>query len=538
MSHSGLSSSSIELLESRIAPAGVVTLDIDKEGYVLTGDAAANDLLITQDGNEISITPQNGTQILNKISGDSVSSDATVGIVMFMNRLSIDMGGGADALSLENLSLPGDLKIDTGFNDKLGVNDLDRLYISRLRVAGDLVVNAWGGTFEIWDNIFYVGGNADIFSSAHTFRAQVNSFYVGDSLRMTAALLQGTDRFSLDALSFLVYNNLEIETNLYAVDAPADAVLMEVSDMFKVGGRFHVVNDPLAKGSLSIDAGVVDITGKVLIDNQASDAALNFSLRTNTLQLHSGLTVVSGSTAPTSVEVFGELVKIGGPGSAKLPKSGGALAFVASNLFIRGNVNFVTGGTGNLHIEGPGDIIGKISAKLGNGSGEVTVKGGLGLSRLFFNGLKVTTPAKVPAAAGGVDINVDDVRIFGPSTLLLGAGADTVHINDGDFLGTVLIATGDGNDVVNLHTTGTNSSVFYGGVGVALGDGDDTLTLGRFDVRRAGEGPTVTFFGLKGFDGGTGNDTYVVDGRNVEFLKSPSKPVQASPLVRNFETRA
>ncbi|MHA3773181.1 hypothetical protein ACXR0O_16735 [Verrucomicrobiota bacterium sgz303538] len=537
MSLSGLSSS-IELLESRIAPAGVVTLDFDKFGYVLTGDAAANDLRITQDGNEITIVPQNGTQILNKLGGDSVPSDATLGIVMFLNRLSIDMGGGADVLTLQDLSLPGDLRIDTGFNDNLGTNDLDTVEISRLRVAGNLTVNAWGGAFDVRDNIFYVGGNADIFSSAHTFTTEVNSFFVGGNFKASVALGQSTDRFSLNALSFIVYNNFDFAPDIFAVDAPADAISMEISDLFNVGGSFHVAKSKFGNGSLTIDVDVMDVTGKLFIDNQSADKSLNFNLSANALQLHSGITVASKSTAPTTVDAFAELVKIDGPVSVKLPKSAGELSIVANNLFIKGNVNLVTGGTGNLRIEGPGDILGKISATLGNGSGEVSVKGGVGFSRLFFNGLKVTTPAKLPASAVGANITVDAVRIFGPSTMLLGPGADTVNMNDGDFFGPVFVSTGNGNDLVNLHTTGSSDSVFYGGAGVALGNGDDILTLGKVNVATAGAGPTVTFFGPKAFDGGSGNDTYVVDGRNVEFLKSPAKPVQSSPLVRNFEIKA
>ncbi|RYD58516.1 MAG: hypothetical protein EOP83_20790, partial [Verrucomicrobiaceae bacterium] len=56
-------SSSLELLESRIAPAGIITLDSDGFAFYLTGDDAGNELEVTQDGFALTLTPLNGTLI-------------------------------------------------------------------------------------------------------------------------------------------------------------------------------------------------------------------------------------------------------------------------------------------------------------------------------------------------------------------------------------------------------------------------------------------------------------------------------------------
>jgi hypothetical protein len=98
--------SPVEALEARVFLSGTVLASVVQGSLHIRGDAAANAIVVDQAGltaNQVRITGTSGTTINNQ-SGPIVLSGITHGS-------SIRMGGGADNLTLTNLSLPGNVSI-------------------------------------------------------------------------------------------------------------------------------------------------------------------------------------------------------------------------------------------------------------------------------------------------------------------------------------------------------------------------------------------------------------------------------------------
>lgn len=521
---------SLELLESRIAPAGIITLEENAFGYILSGDAQANDLVISQDGLEITLTPQGGTQILNKFAGETVASTVPVTIRLMDDSLSIRMGDGADVLALEALTLPSDLNIEMGFD-----TSADALTISdKLHVGGDLSVVLNAGTASISADVLHVAYSANIVSFAETFTVTVGSFYVGEDLSVMAAIRDDGDTFTLNAVNFFVYDDFALSPNVLATNAPLDAVSVNVGSTLSVGGNLQVVTNGIGDANVVITSDTMILSEKVIVANNSgsTNKELSLHLGASVIRMDGGLSVTSKSLAPSQVSLETDLVIIDGPVSVKLPKSAGELRILSETLQIGGNVNFATKGAGTLQIEGGGDIYGNVTASLGSGTGEVALTGAVDRP-LIFGGLKVSAPGKnVPSL--GIGVLLQDVSAYGKVSLLLGRGADLININDAVFRSAVTLSTGDGADTVNIHTEGSSISEFRKGLGVLLGGGDDALTLGRAEAYNFPS--SLLLYGPKAFNGGTGTDSYLASGRNVKFYKSFPKDLEAAPVVRAFES--
>ena len=534
-------SSSLELLESRIAPAGIITLESDGFTFFLTGDEAGNELEITQSGFELTLTPQNGTQILNKLTPNSSPVSDPVTISLLNNdlanklgaNLNIELGGGADILNLDSLTIPDSLRVDMGSADVAEGSD-ERLSISNLSVGYNLDLSSESGQISILGSL-YVGLRADIFSDVESFIVGVDDFFVGGDLEIDAILDNDNDTFRIFADALFVYDGFDLYANIYAANPLRDAVAIETGSFFTVGGAFRVQNDGTGgESAVLIATDVFDIAGPLLVENFSTDPedTLGLLINADVLRLNGGLLFTSASPAPSTVEIGAGLAIIDGPVTAKLSKGSGELSIVASNLTIQGNVSFASKGTGNLHLEGAGDVFGKVSASLGNGAGTVGIFGSSG-GELAISGLNITTPKKLPASVSGAEIRVEDVVVFGKANLKLGRGNDIIGIHDTVITARTVISTGDGSDTVNLHTDGNSSSEFRGGLGVSLGSGDDFLRLGRLET--FSEATALFLYGAKKFDGGSGTDLYSAENRNVQFLKSITKKVALNPVVRAFE---
>lgn len=529
--------SSLELLESRIAPAGVITLKAGNFAYILTGDAAANDLLITQNGAEITLTPQNGTEIRDE-RGTPVQQTTPITLRLAENDLFIDMGKGADALSLSGLTLPYNLSVNMGEADEPSA--IDELEISNLRVGSKLSLVSEQGTVSISGEVFHVGFDTEIFSAANNFSLDVDSFYVGEDLRVDAIISNDPDTFTLSANKMVVYGNFDLVANIFADDPSPDAVTVGTvgaTQLINVGGNLRVLNDSFGRSAVAIGAENVVVSGKLIVENKSDDIneTLDLLIEADTIRLDGGLSITSKSTALTNVALDAvDSFIIDGPVTAKLTKSAGSLSIVSGGMLqISKSVNFSTKGDGLLTIQGGGDIFGKVTASLGSGNGEVTIRGA-DLQPLRFDGLTVKSPAKLPVTGSGTEVTVEDVSLFGNVSLLLGRGDDTVTINDSIFRSRVSISTGDGDDIVNIHTAGTFSSEFRGGLSISLGAGEDDLTLGKEEAFN--ENTALLIYGVNGINGGSGPDTYLATGRNLQFFKSFRNQTPFIPLVKGFES--
>ena len=123
---------SIEALETRIAPAGVVNVAFAGGSFTLTGDALDNVLTITATGpNVLTFSPGGGTTFT---SGLPLSVfDPATGIFHgdITGKFTANLGAGNDTLFLANVTIPGKLDV----NDLIGNNNLT---LNNTRIGGDL----------------------------------------------------------------------------------------------------------------------------------------------------------------------------------------------------------------------------------------------------------------------------------------------------------------------------------------------------------------------------------------------------------------
>jgi hypothetical protein len=101
----------IERLEGRIAPAGIITVELTNGILTLTGDGADNSVSV-EGGltNQIRVTGMTGTT-LNNATDTELGFDLPAGGLRGIN---VDLNAGGDTLSLTNLKTRLDIDIDLG----------------------------------------------------------------------------------------------------------------------------------------------------------------------------------------------------------------------------------------------------------------------------------------------------------------------------------------------------------------------------------------------------------------------------------------
>src|SRR4051812_16326477 len=99
---SSSSHSRIEILECRVAPAGIVTAHLVGGVLTLTGDGAANDLSLIAVGPNASTFVGNGGTL---ITLNGAAPLATVSIPVAVSKVTANLGGGNDAFTLLSMQL-------------------------------------------------------------------------------------------------------------------------------------------------------------------------------------------------------------------------------------------------------------------------------------------------------------------------------------------------------------------------------------------------------------------------------------------------
>ncbi len=126
---------SFESLEDRLALAGNVTAALFSGGLLVTGDNSANAILVEQ----IDVDSFRVTGLGTRVNG-SFSPQRVDGVV---NGIGIDMRGGADAVTLRNLTVPGE-----GLGILLGDGN-DALLMTRVTVLGACGIDGGSGSDAI-----------------------------------------------------------------------------------------------------------------------------------------------------------------------------------------------------------------------------------------------------------------------------------------------------------------------------------------------------------------------------------------------------
>ena len=145
--------SSLELLECRIAPAGVVKVTVTAGVLNLEGDPAANDVTVAETApGVLAITGNHETQV--SFAG---VTDTSASVTLPVTTLTADLGGGNDVLALKNLTLTKDVTVTDGSgSDTVTIGNNADLAKASFKSSVKIVGGTENDTFNDNMNIYAV----------------------------------------------------------------------------------------------------------------------------------------------------------------------------------------------------------------------------------------------------------------------------------------------------------------------------------------------------------------------------------------------
>lgn len=509
-------SSVLESLESRLAPAGIVTLSMSAGVLTLNGDSLGNDLQITESGSDWTITSQAGGDTLFRMNGGPALASITFAAPL---SLKANLGAGNDDVLISQALLPGTLNIDGGEGN-------DAVDLTGTSIGGTATVRLGNGSdyFTAGGNLYFGKGlSVDLGTGQNTFDVNATSLLSNGSI---SAIAGGTaiekQTFILAAELGDVKGNVSLRTSTVS---QTDFVIGALSDdSLRVSGGLSLIS---GSGDDKVTlAGSIETLGTFAMNlGNGSNGVLSSSaalLKANALSYVGGAGLDSVTLASQAIQVAGSLSFNGGAGTNLLDLN------PAATLRVGGGLNY-TGGTGNdtLLIDGPSAVIGGaviMNASSGNNAlgfnavsgsaGAVTFVAGAGndvvdVGQFEGDSSLITVRGNVTlnTGTGSADLMIRDADIYGNltvNTAVAFGGIDTVRLIDSDFRGNVginltgtaesdvvvrdgvfdravTINTGSGDDYVAFDTdTDVSSiySVFDGYVRINLGNGNDIFAAG------------------------------------------------------------
>ncbi|MES2735984.1 MAG: hypothetical protein V4672_06675 [Verrucomicrobiota bacterium] len=537
-------SSVLETLESRLAPAGLVTLNLTAAGALtITGDADHNDFVITESGDQWTITALAGgaTDTQFRLNGGAASTSLTFDAPLSVKAI---LGAGNDEMILDGISLPGALNVNTGDGD-----DILDLTSTALGGTATVVMGTGGDYFTAGGDLFFGRGlSVNLGNGSNTFEVNAASLTSNGNI---SALAGGTvsegQEFLFKTGVGQVNGALTLRTTTHSFtdfeigDSLTDSLTVTKAMTLQALGGEDIVT---LRGDLNV--------GGLLALRMGNGA--NTVITTNLDELSSRGFIYTGGSGVDDFLLEAREVIIEGNFAFSAGSGTNKLDVFTSEYFGASGALTYTGGIGqdDLVLDGPEVFVGGIvtmNASSGSNSlgvnavaasvGGVRYTGGTGTDIVDigqFEGnsdlITVRGGVSISTGAGDSEVMVRNGFIEGNLSVITGAGfgyVDTVQFLESDFLSNVgvslrgnadsdvivrdsifdrnvTVATGNGVDYVQFDTdTAVSSikSIFHGYVRVLLGNGDDVFL--------AGHNPVVDTVGneFKSYidvDGGAGYD--------------------------------
>jgi hypothetical protein len=529
--NSSLLSSSFELLEDRIAPAGIITVVENAPGdFTLTGDLLDNAIIIFQttpgsfrfEGFTGTVLDPGGVSSmdftkLTKLTfiGNGGGDTLTINNVSTLSSLTMDGGGGADFFTATNVAIKGEADFSCGagldgirfdgLTTKIGGNlkvtdNLDGMQLDlhalstviggSLIVAGgtgqDFVFGDSEGTLNIGKGIDFDAGSAGGGQLALNFKTTqtIGKLPTGESVLFDA----GADSFGLSILG----GDSILTGGVRVTGSPQ-------MDIIQLGGAVRGLKiGKLPTGeSLAIDAGAgpdsVSINAASILF--AGGIEFNGGAGPNSLNLAS----TNGKTAIGKLSTGHSIHYVGGLNSD-------FLSIDASILKLAGGIEMAAG-------EGPNSFA--LTA-----FGGVAAFGKLpsGASLKYTGGADADTINLLGAAnvfAGGIDFAAGD-GVNSISANSLSGSLRLGKLADGASLKYV---GGSGGDTVNINC---NFFGLAGGLDFSGGAGSNSVTLsgpnGKLLLGKLTTGQSVKYTGGPNDDTFTGNFAATTLAGGLEFL--------------------
>ncbi len=521
---------SIEHLEARIAPAGLVLAVYDPATHelALTGDDLDNKIAIFQISKFTWRIEGRDTAGLDPVLETAINvlgeTQFDVGTIA---KLTIATAGGNDRLEITNLTTLTSVNVDTGAGD-------DSVKTEGFVVKGNAFFATGAGvdTVEFDGLVGKISGNLGISDTADglTFTFRAEQATVGGSVTYVGSS-------AADILTMTTDTMLKIGKRIdFTANGGSDRLTFGSEGTISIGrdamGRSIIYNGGIGNDRIAIGSSSVSILGSVeMTGDLGNDRITLDGLKISVGKSRAGVSVqLVGGDGKDQIGIHGSTVKVGGlvsldgglgddlldlSGNHNLTLKGGAhfdggagfdeFKVGADNLLVTGNFLFEGGDDfDQADIEANGSIKGAVTLHLGGALIDEQFVGIRGRSGLP-NSLKITgaVTADTTGDAATTDlIKLTNVSIGGALTVSLGEGASSVDFDNVN-AGAVSIDTRGGNDDVVIEGDGNYGiSTFRKLATILLGVGDDSLTIGD-----GSEDNLVRFLANIIADGGDGTDT-------------------------------
>lgn len=552
--------SRLEALETRLAPAGLVTITLANGVLTIAGDPRDNIVEITESSPGIwRAQDLSGSGTEFAFNGQPPSS--AVSFFIPTGGVKVDLKEGNDNFNLGGLDIAGALTVtDKAGNDDLGLFETrvsgavkidlgsgdDTAAFSRTSIGGALSFKMGSGDDGVaLGSGYYQAVTVDLGTGTNTFgldageplriQGNLNVVSAGGALETTSmvlatdnALIHGNVSLKVLAGSsqvdfgFFVGNHLRIAGNLSLQTAAGNDQIRLTEDL-TVGGQLSL---KLGEGDNAVSStGLKTFSlGSLAYTGGKGDDVLD--LRGTIGTIAGSVTTSLGSGGTNVVDVNPATSLIIGGGFSYKGSTGNDLLFISGpRAEIHGAVNFTgLSGTNSLSLVPVLGRFGPITATggaqtdlftLGSFSGgtvEITVLGKVSVNHSSGPSSLVVSDvthhgALSVANAGGTNMYIQDSQMNGPVTLkATGNSISFFDISNTTFVGAFSLTTGGGADTVLLDaSTGTSRlNLFRSQSTISLGAGDDFF--------RAGDTPVApnqgnAFGGVLTVSGGSGTDT-------------------------------
>lgn len=469
----------IERLEGRIAPAGIVTVDLTNGILTLTGDVDGNSVSVEAGlTNQIRVTGLTGTT-LNNATDTELGFDLPSGGLRGIN---VDLGNGGDVLSLTNLKTRRDIDVDLG--DGINVANFFNLNARNFTIAGgsgnDTVTFLFSGRTVVRGGLeFTAGDGVNTLSIASEAKIAKGISYVGGS---------GTDTFVITASKLTVNGGIDL-----ALGSGASTVALLSNGTVNGPIRVTSLDDPAVSNTLAVNTTFSRINGDVIIDFGASTNSVNL-LALVSLSIAGKLTIDGGAGDDTvvinglDVAIAGGVSFVGGAGTNSFTNN--AKRFTTNSLSINGDLD---GDTVTLH--NFVTVRRSASFALGDGTNSLASDGNARFGALDYAGGSNSDFVAFPPSG--------TLQVLAKSQFDLGAGTGTLSVASvaAAFGGPIAITSADaGADTFNVGFASTLLRI-ANGIMVDLGDGA-THTFGLSGSASFQCNGTISY------DGGPGADAF------------------------------
>ena len=486
----------IEALESRIAPAGVITVAIKSGALIVTGDAMDNSMAVIPLGG--------GTYLLQGTNGTTITSPTGMPITTLSNLplggLQVDLGAGNDSFEATGLQVGGATVLNGGEGN-------DTLVLRNHTNFGAVTINGGAGNDSV----------------------QLTGNYITFRSKLTVTDTEGTNTFDADATN----------TALGSVQITGSPL----ADDINFGAAF------LRAGAVSINMG--DGPGKINVSGTVITLGSTFSATFGanasgtaevlfgggTVSVAAGFTVAFGATGPADTSI--SRVVFGGDYSARiggtLKVTGGlgqtALHMGSRDLSVGGAVTFQPAGNDNLF---------GIEAETAKLSGDIKFLGGAGQDRFQVDAGYYTASRKsifsMGAGENSAEIEAGNIMMTAGVQYTGGAGVDSLVLDGYGRYGAINGTFGSGGGQMVVQGIRVEAASVISNAATLAGENFESRVSGFDTVVKGG----VSFVGgagtnlakLTAFGGSlsVAGDVIVTGGAGDDFVQVSALELRAKSL--------